>query len=860
MRSLATRFTTTRGAARWAALSVLGLGAGIVALGPSVIGARFGEFHRSVAAAAAGTDDTVTVWGPRTLYGAGPNGTLYYIEQFNLTVTPMKRYTLRVANGAPDGSKRISSGSVTFNGQVVVSNADIAAGGPGWNRVVEARAVDTISAVVQGPLGSFLKIDLVSSSDGSVLVFGFERFSRSTGPAVTYTRSFTISPGVGAPYRLWILNGNADGTQRLSGVTVTLNGVTVVGKPDLTEQMATLMRVISPIQGQNQLVITLPRQHAGFIDLGVTATDATPPVLTITTPAPGLITRDTLVSVTGTVQDQVPVAVTVNGAAAALSGNSYSAAVRLPADGPTTITISAKNTAGLTTDSTRTVIRDTQAPVLTLTTPSDRLITKQTTVTVSGTVTDATPVTVNVNGIPLPVDGAGAFTGSVSLSEGANVLTVTATDAAGNATSQVRIVTRDTQAPVLTVTAPADGATVTTEAVAVQGTATDATAVTLTVNGTSTAVGSDGSFSATVTLAEGLNTITIAATDAAGNNTMVTRSVTRQASNVPPDPSTVATPLDPTVATNFASANAFLYTGANPIQTGVPPGTIISTRAAVIRGKVLTRDGQALSGATVTILGHPEYGQTLSRADGMFDLAVNGGATLTVNYERQGYLPAQRPVGVPWRDYVLVEDAALVQLDPQVTEIDFAQPAEVARGSVVTDQDGTRQVTLIFPQGTVTTVTMADGSMQTLSAIHVRATEYTIGSNGPRAMPAPLPPSSGYTYAVEFSIDEATAAAATAIRFDRPIVSYVENFLRFPVGGRVPVGFYDRATGQWIASDDGRVVRVLQANGGVASLDVDGFGSLSGAGRLRRGAAASRLPVRPGSDVMASTGQPFQPV
>src|SRR5207253_8691642 len=101
-----------------------------------------------------------------------------------------------------------------------------------------------------------------------------------------------------------------------------------------------------------------------------------------------------------------------------------------------------------------------QAPVLTVTAPADHLITKQTSVTVSGTVTDQTAVTVNVNGIPLPVDGSGVFTGSVPLAEGANVLTVTATDAAGNSRSVVRIVTRDTQAPVLTVTAPADGATV----------------------------------------------------------------------------------------------------------------------------------------------------------------------------------------------------------------------------------------------------------------------------------------------------------------------------------------------------------------------------------------------------------------
>ena len=47
-----------------------------------------------------------------------------------------------------------------------------------------------------------------------------------------------------------------------------------------------------------------------------------------------------------------------------------------------------------------------------------------------------------------------------------------------------------------------------------------------------------------------------------------------------------------------------------------------------------------LPGAVISILDHPEFGQTLSRADGRFDLAVNGGGILTVNYEKAGYLPA----------------------------------------------------------------------------------------------------------------------------------------------------------------------------------------------------------------------------
>ena len=44
------------------------------------------------------------------------------------------------------------------------------------------------------------------------------------------------------------------------------------------------------------------------------------------------------------------------------------------------------------------------------------------------------------------------------------------------------------------------------------------------------------------------------------------------------------------------------------------------------------------------VLNHPEFGQTLSRADGIFDLAVNGGGLLTVDYQKAGYLKVQRQV------------------------------------------------------------------------------------------------------------------------------------------------------------------------------------------------------------------------
>ena len=125
-------------------------------------------------------------------------------------------------------------------------------------------------------------------------------------------------------------------------------------------------------------------------------------------------------------------------------------------------------------------------------------------------------------------------------------------------------------------------------------------------------------------------------------------------------------------------------------------------------------------------------------------------------------------------------------------------------------------------QVTQATMMLADGSSQPLPSMHVRATEYTVGSSGPQAMPGQLPQTSAYTYASDFTADEALAAGAVAITFTKPAISYNENFLGFPVGTTVPAGHYDPGAGLWAPDDNGRVVKILGVSGGLASLDVDG--------------------------------------
>ena len=293
----------------------------------------------------------------------------------------------------------------------------------------------------------------------------------------------------------------------------------------------------------------------------------------------------------------------------------------------------------------------------------------------------------------------------------------------------------------------------------------------------------------------------------------------------PPEP--VPSPIEDTRFTPVSESTTFLYSGTNAIQVGVAAGTIKPQRAAVLRGLVKTREGTTLEGVRITLLNHPEYGHTLTRTDGMFDMAVNGGGALTVQYDKEGYLPAQRQVEVGWASYAWLPDVILIPLDSQVTTVTLNGSAtgfQAAQGSVTTDEDGSRQATILFPPDTQASLVLPNGSIQPLSTLHVRATEYTVGDNGPQSMPGELPPASGYTYAVELSVDEAISAGAREVRFSRPVYLYVDNFLDFPVGEAVPSGWYDRQAGVWRPSDDGRILRILSVSAGLAVLDVTGDG------------------------------------
>ncbi len=792
--------------------------------------------------------DTTVVWGPdtmRTLNGHHQT----FVEAIGITAQAGKQYAVRLTR---IGSGNLNEATVTFNHRTIASKSDFVGTGTTITLPVKLTGADTITVDVKGDNGVGLVVAFVSATDATVVVFaqtfttsdnnGNDSNSNSdSGSASDTTVQFLRPTTVGQPAYLYVNAVRPTGFNPASA-DIYLNGVRIIDHGDggFAREVTSLAVPVTLVAGTNTLRVVERGKSPTRFSLEIRATTTVRPVLTITSPAPNAFTKNTSIVVTGTVTDATTVTVTVNGVTAALgAGHSFSATIPLLNEGSNPITVHAVNAAGLATDSARTVTRDTHPPVLIVIAPTDQLLTNSDSVTVSGSVSDATAVRLTVQGVPLTGGSGGAFSARVALAEGANFIIVLATDAAGNTTSIIRQVNRDKTPPVLAVTSPANGATTTDATIPVSGIVQDANTVTLTVNGNPVTVGQGGVFTTTVSLQTGANTITVVATDAATNQATVIRSVTRT-TNTGPTPMTETLPADLTVnapaliataSTPTALATAFLYAGPNPIQVGVLPGAIDSVRAGALRGRVRNVNGQSLSGVNVSIAGHPELGHTISRATGLWDLAVNGGGDVIVRFTGAGVLPVQRKVVLPWQQIIAMADVIMTPPSTVVTAIGFTQPIEVARGPIESDANGARQATLLFRQGTQATLVRPDGSTQLLATLHVRATEFTVGEKGLRAMPAELPPTTAYTYAVDLNADEAMQSGGT-LRFSQPVPVYVNNFLGFRVGSEVPVGSYDAPSGRWVPERNGRVIRILAIAGGVATIDATGDSTTASAATL----------------------------
>lgn len=257
---------------------------------------------------------------------------------------------------------------------------------------------------------------------------------------------------------------------------------------------------LNPSNGRYEATITAPsitsyNQPGGYYNVTVEATntagskatadgsqiaglklvvhETTAPVITILSPSNGAYVTNNKQPVVFTITDEAngsgvdlsSVVVKLDGSnvpaeqvtnTSITNGYSFTYTPASPlGEGSHTVTVDAADHDGNQAAQKTTSFRvDTVPPSLNITSPAEGSITNSASCVVAGTTNDATssPVTVTIklNSVDqgtVTVQASGSFSKTVTLSEGDNVIEITATDAAGKSSSVTRNVTLDTTVP-----------------------------------------------------------------------------------------------------------------------------------------------------------------------------------------------------------------------------------------------------------------------------------------------------------------------------------------------------------------------------------------------------------------------------
>ncbi|XP_006541555.1 teneurin-1 isoform X3 [Mus musculus] len=116
-----------------------------------------------------------------------------------------------------------------------------------------------------------------------------------------------------------------------------------------------------------------------------------------------------------------------------------------------------------------------------------------------------------------------------------------------------------------------------------------------------------------------------------------------------------------------------------------------SRRACVIRGQVVAVDGTPLVGVNVSFLHHSDYGFTISRQDGSFDLVAIGGISVVLIFDRSPFLSEKRTLWLPWNQFIVVEKVIMQRIVADAPSCDisnFISPNPIVLPSPLTSFGG----------------------------------------------------------------------------------------------------------------------------------------------------------------------------
>ncbi|MBV8880802.1 MAG: hypothetical protein JO332_12600, partial [Planctomycetaceae bacterium] len=467
-------------------------------------------------------DVTLDIAAPTVAISTPTSGATWVVQGATVTI-----------GGTTTDNVGLQSVAVTNSAVPGTTSADISTGLPGWTiaNVPLALGANILTVTSTDKAGNTATAVLTVTRDGTKPGVAI---TQPTSAATYYTNVPSVSLGGTASDNVGLQK--VDWSNALTTDTGTAVGTSVwaasiplaLGDNDITVTSTdTSGRVSDPVQ----ITVKL---------------DTTPPVIAVTAPAlntapnpPTYTTNLGPVAFGGTVTDTGGVN-TVTWANAATGGSGSATVDTVPAtptwtasvpvtSGLNTIVFTATDRAGNPQTTTVNVTFDAVAPTVTITGPTAQpnYITKAATVQLDGTASDNVGIqSIAWANAALSGPGSSGSAGSTSpwtvpsitLAPGDNAITVTVTDTAGNTNTDVIVVRQDVNLPTVAFATPVASGTYRTNQsnVAVSGTAADDVAVQgVTVNGVA-ATGTT-SWTGSVTLAAGSNTITAVATDSAGN-------------------------------------------------------------------------------------------------------------------------------------------------------------------------------------------------------------------------------------------------------------------------------------------------------------------------------------------------------
>lgn len=523
---------------------------------------------------------------PPPVINSATTATATYGSAFSYTISATNSPTSYNATGLPAGLSRsgaVISGTPTQTGTFTIGLSATNAAGTGNANltltVQKAQATITLANLAHTYDGSAKAASATTAPAGVPVEFSY------TGPSLPPTNagSYGVIAIVNSPNYTGSTNGTltiakATATVTLGNLTSSHDGspkaVSVTTTPaNLAVSVTYNGNATAPSNVGNYAVVATVTDpnYAGTAGDTLVIADTTAPVLSLPT---NLTVEATgaggaVASFTASAHDAVsgPVAVTLTPA----SGTTF-------ALGTTTVTATAADAAGNTaTGSFSVKVVDTTAPVIT----SPAYLTAEAKGAAGALVSFTATATDLVSGA-VAVSASPASGNTFAL--GTTTVTLTATDAAGNtATKSFNVTVQDTTAPVIS--APAD---IVAEATGAAGAAVSfATSASDLVSGAVTVSASPASGS---TFAFGTTSVTLTATDAAGNTATKSFNVTVEdttapALTIPADQTIEATGPAGAVATYAASATDAV--GVASLVYNIASGTTfpIGTTAVSVTAK-----------------------------------------------------------------------------------------------------------------------------------------------------------------------------------------------------------------------------------------------------------------------------------